>query len=397
MAKTVIVYPSGTTENSNPHVLFSGGSGTTFTIEMTTTGELLFSQDIPLGVKDEIVRANLLSTAFVYNEGNGVMYTIEQDQNTAIESVVGYSGTSNTAFTVPNFFSGMTSYREEIMINGPSNIIYISAEMPFNEGDNVLIRRFDTVTNQVTHEYEGLINDTTVKTLYYNYGGSDYVALGERGYDGSVFNGYITILNASDLTLVGRYQYNDNNGSIKSLLYSNGKLLWSIQVGSLQNGQTAYGTFDLSTNTFTTGSTQSHISYTDRQVLLGTDKVYSSTYRYDSNSEVISVGYGYYDYSNDTYTQLGIKTNPSGFNSYDVGVNNQSTVDKATNDIYLIWLYDLVRIDGSTGNVVEVTDLVIDDIREGRAIIFEMEYNVGQDNLWLEYYSGNDGIIVIYG
>jgi len=47
MATTVIVYPSGTTANTNPHVLFSGGTGTTYTIEMTTTGELLFSQDTP--------------------------------------------------------------------------------------------------------------------------------------------------------------------------------------------------------------------------------------------------------------------------------------------------------------------------------------------------------------
>jgi hypothetical protein len=45
MAKTIIVYPSGTTANTNPHVLFSGSTGVTYMIEMTTTGELLFSQE----------------------------------------------------------------------------------------------------------------------------------------------------------------------------------------------------------------------------------------------------------------------------------------------------------------------------------------------------------------
>jgi len=45
MAKTIIVYPTGTTSNTNPHVLFSGGTGSTYTIEMTVNGELLFSQE----------------------------------------------------------------------------------------------------------------------------------------------------------------------------------------------------------------------------------------------------------------------------------------------------------------------------------------------------------------
>lgn len=45
MAKTIIVYPKGNTNNTNPHVLFSGGTGSTYTIEMTTTGELLFSKE----------------------------------------------------------------------------------------------------------------------------------------------------------------------------------------------------------------------------------------------------------------------------------------------------------------------------------------------------------------
>jgi len=46
MSRTVIIYPSGTTANTNPHILFSGGTGATYTIEMTTDGELLFSQDV---------------------------------------------------------------------------------------------------------------------------------------------------------------------------------------------------------------------------------------------------------------------------------------------------------------------------------------------------------------
>jgi hypothetical protein len=45
MSTTIIVYPSGTTSNSNPHILFSGGTGSTYTIEMTTTGEILVSKE----------------------------------------------------------------------------------------------------------------------------------------------------------------------------------------------------------------------------------------------------------------------------------------------------------------------------------------------------------------
>lgn len=45
MSTTIIIFPSGTTLNTNPHILFSGGTGNPYTIEMTTTGELLFSQE----------------------------------------------------------------------------------------------------------------------------------------------------------------------------------------------------------------------------------------------------------------------------------------------------------------------------------------------------------------
>jgi hypothetical protein len=345
-----------------------------------------------------IVQPNSISTSFLYSEDNGIMYVNEQDQNTSVHSIIGYSGTSNTEFSIPNFYSGLTSYRQDSMINGPSNIIYVTGELKVSPGD-VRIRRANTITNQVTHEYVGGLSDTTIKTLYYNHGGSDYIAFSHYVAAVSL---YITILNASDLTLVGNYQYtpylNNNNNSINSLLYSNGKLLWSMPVGYLPQGSsTAYGTFDLSTNTFTTGSTQSHNAYSERELLVGTDKVYGSTYVFNSSNDIISIGYGYYDYSNDTYTQIDVKTNPSGFNSYDSGVNNQSTIDENTGDIYILWLYDLVHIDGSTGNVVEVIDLVLDDIRTGRAIIFEMEFNEGQDNIWFEYLtSSSQGVIVIF-
>lgn len=37
MAQDVIIYPSGTTTNTNPHVVFSGASSS-YIIEMTTDG-----------------------------------------------------------------------------------------------------------------------------------------------------------------------------------------------------------------------------------------------------------------------------------------------------------------------------------------------------------------------
>ena len=45
MAQDVIIYPSGTTTNTNPHVLFSGDNST-YIIEMTTDGYIDISHEI---------------------------------------------------------------------------------------------------------------------------------------------------------------------------------------------------------------------------------------------------------------------------------------------------------------------------------------------------------------
>lgn len=406
MATTVIVYPSGTTSNSNPHVLFSGGTGATYTMEMTTTGELLFSQDVPLSVTNTISQSgDTLIMSMLYDSDSDAMYVVQE--NGAIttgpnEELFAYTGSNNTRISF-DYFDDLQAYREDSLIKGPTNIIYITAELHETPG-SVIVRRVNTNTNQITHGYTGGTTEDSRRTVYYTYNSTEYIAFSER-YDN---DNVLTILYASDLTLVGRYPYveyaGDPNNTIGSILYSNGKLLWTMRNVSIQDpvgSSTAYGTFNLSNNTFTTGSTQSHSAYSERELLAGTQKVYGSSYVWNTTNGITytDVLYGYYDYSNNTYTELGRKTNASGFNSYDIGVNNQSTTDLNTNDIYLVNLYDLIHIDGSTGDVVDTTSLLWDgDGRSNRAIIFAMEYHEGQDNLWLEYYNSvGDGVIVIYG
>ena len=395
MATTVIVYPSGTTSNSNPHVLFSGGTGATYTIEMTTTGELLFSQDVNFSSLGSLSHPNgYYPMKLLYDDDNGDMYIAGQDSLTSPYpwSISGYSGSDNVPFD--------TSYADNIvspsMVKGPTNIFYVLADFNSDFGGDVVVRRINTSTSQITHEYTG---GTSIYSsgLYYEYNSSGYIAFAERYNSDNV----LTILNGSDLSLVGRYSYyeyaGDANNYIKDLFYSNGKLLWTMPNRSLQDVvgcSSAYGTFDLSNNVFTTGSTQQHsLQWTTYQLLEGTEKVYGAQNIWKNNiSEVPVTGvtYGVYDFSNDTFTEIDKKVSESGFPSFDVYRNSNSSATNIDNgDIYFGWLYDLIIIDGTTGNVKEIINLL--DVSQhndySRITIFDMELNNTQNNIWMSVYS----------
>ena len=406
MATTVIVYPSGTTSNSNPHVLFSGGTGATYTIEMTTSGELLFSQDIPLSNSGTVPNSSgVFIYDMTYDADSGSMYTIAESRTSPYaKSIEGFSGSSDTKYTT-NYFNGLNSNNPSIE-KGETNIIYVFSRDSSNS--DVEIKRINTNTGQVTHTYNG---GTFIHTRghYYEYNSTGYVTFGERYNNNNV----LTILYSSDLSLVGRYSYleygNDSNNYIQQLLYANGKLLWSMpnrSVSASEGCTTAYGTFNLSNNTFTTGSTQSHSTqYTGYQLLDGTQKVYGTQtewYYAGSSAPATGLTYGYYDYSNDTFTEIDKKEKTSGsFNAYDVLHNHQNATKNNNNgDIFFMWLYDLVVIDGSSGNTSEVVDIAaISSYNSGsRVVVYDNEYNETQNKLWLAMYrfANNDNVIETY-
>jgi len=393
MATTVIVYPSGTTSNSNPHVLFSGGTGATYTIEMTTTGELLFSQDVDFTSSGTLpnISGNYVSD-MLYDVDNDDMYIGVQSSISPYPfTISGYSGSDNTPFN--------TTYADDIygvnMVKGSTNIIYVLSEFTNALGGDVVVKRINTSTNQITHEYTG---GTTLWTrgIYYEQSSSGYVAFSERYNSDNV----LTILNGSDLTLVGRYSYDeyagDPNNYIKDLFYSNGKLLWTMPNRSIQDAvgcSSAYGTFNLSTNVFTTGSTQLHtVQNTEYQLLDGTEKIYGSQniwYNNGSSAPITGITYGYYDFSNNTFTEIDKKENASGFVDYDAVRNGDYSAKNGNNgDIYFGWLYDLIIIDGTNGNVLDTVDLpsISEYTHSNRVTIFSMAYNDSQNKLWMALY-----------
>ena len=65
-----------------------------------------------------------------------------------------------------------------------------------------------------------------------------------------------------------------------------------------------------------------------------------------------------------------------------------------------MWLYDLVVIDGSSGNTSEVVDIAaISSYNSGsRVVVYDNEYNETQNKLWLAMYrfANNDNVIETY-
>jgi len=408
MATTVIVYPSGTTENTNPHVLFSGGTGATYTIEMTTSGELLFSQDV------EFTRSGVISsvgtghyiTGMFYNTDNQVMYFTSQDSSTNDYSISGFSGSNDTLFSttfyddlrqgVAGGGGGQTGYG---VTQGPSNVVYVLGE--FTGNSKTAVRRINITNSQVTHEYTGGTSVYTSGT-YYEYNSNGYLAFAERYNSDNV----LTILNASDLSLVGRYSYdeynNDSNNYFQQLIYANGKLLWSMPNRTFNAAvgcTTQYGQFNLSNNTFTTGSTQPHSTQWTGYVLMdGTEKVYGVQIEASPGfSDFTGVTYGYYDYSAHTFTELGSKEISDDVNQNVLYLNGLFPSKKDSNgDMYLISLYDLIIINGSTGTLIE-TENILDlssNVFNDNVTFTAVEYNQNQDKLWVASYLASNGALI---
>ena len=424
MATTVIVYPSGTTSNSNPHVLFSGGTGATYTIEMTTTGELLFCQEVVMGITDAFGNGgNRWISTLEYVDYDDVMYfeVADTSQSPEVHTIEGFSGTSTTEF-VTNYYSGLTVYRVDTVFDSSGSIMFVTGDNDTSAGTPEVIRRVDLSTGQVTHEFVvGTGGHIHSRLINYEHNGTEYLAFSE--ISGSTYStACITIMNPNNLSIIGRYGYTPTSNIIinyiDDLQYDsgNGKIYWTMSAGgySYLNAGTVFGSLDLSTNTVSTGSTIPHFFYSQNQILDGTSKIYTAGITYNSgvpSGQVSGMTYGYYDHSNNTYTELTSNTIDYSLGSnadIDVYNNGHSDKDKDTGDIYQVFLYDLLRVDGTSGDIVETTDVRYtgDYYYSGhtanysgtRAIVTAMGYNESQNNVWTARFNGAYPTnIVIYG
>ena len=426
MATTVIVYPSGTTSNTNPHVLFSGGTGATYTIEMTTTGELKFCQDIATVVNEVLtgITSTWIST-LEYVDYDDRMYLQGQYiiGNTIIDEGIS-AFTSNNTLVATDYYSGLTVYRVDTVFDSSGSIMFITGDNDTSAGTPEVIRRVDLSTGQVTHEFVvGTGGHIHSRLINYEHNGTEYLAFSEISGSSSS-TACITIMNPNNLSIIGRYGYTPTSNIIISYIddlqydSSNGKIYWTMSAGGYAylNAGTVFGSLDLSTNTVSTGSTVPYFFYSQNQILDGTSKVYTAGFAYDggqpSTAPITGMTYGYYDHSNNTYTELTSKTIDYSLGSnadIDVSVNGHSDKDKDTGDIYQLFLYDLLRVDSSSGAIVDTTDVRYEgdyyysghtsNYSGTRAIVTAMGYNESTNTVWTSRYNGDNRVtnIVIYG
>ena len=420
MSKTVIIYPSGTTENSNPHVLFSGGTGATYTIEMTTDGLLKFCQEADRGVVDSIDRGSVqyIST-LEYKPNNDYLYMVYSQHPSPFTYHFDYLD-NNLSSGSTDLYSGMTIFQVDSAFNSafnaPSNIMYLTGDDDSNVGTPEILRRVDVGTEQVTHEYQVVsTGHIQSRPIQVNYDGTDMIVFSELAGTNYITDTYITFLDASDLSLIGRAHYDTtpNGGSvtfIRSLNYDpvNEKIYWTRKKpGSpayIDNQQTYFGTYDMATSGFTTGSTIGSIFNNQNVLLDGTQKLYTAGYNSTTGTGSLYVTggtFGYYDFSNNTYTELTGKT----YSTNDIGGSDQwtrmghITSDSRTNNIYQVFAYDLIEVNGSDGSINETTFLGdSSDYNSNKPLVTAIAIHQDRDEIWTARWNNPDNTyFVVYG
>lgn len=409
MATTVIVYPSGTTSNSNPHILFSGGTGSTYTIEMTDDGELkfctqvdrdeIFVQDSNIAGKITTIEYKSQDTNLYYLQDTGDTYTLKYLDDALA------TGTTN-------LYSGMSIYRTDSVFNSTGDIMYLTGDLPDEGslGTPEVIRRVNVNTEQVTHQYQ-VVTDGHIhsRPIQFTYNSTDYLVFSEINGN-SISDSCLTFLNPSNLNLIGREFYN-NYAENSSVTYISGinydpvneKIYWTRHTPG--EVQTKFGEYDMATSAFTTANTVNYRFNHHNQLLDGTQKVYSAGYGPTSSTYITGSTYGYFDFSSDTYTELTGQTYPTTpADRVSTGTWNDrahSDINTETNNIYQVFLFDLIEVNGSNGNIIETNFLGSSDGDSNSAKPFVSAMGVHEDReeIWTARYNGSNtnAKFVVYG